>query len=227
MKLEVFDKIEAFTTNITSSLPEILVNVIKASFSGLGVFMIGLVIGFYLLLDFDKNSRNLYLLLPVKYRKETKELLDRVNIPLRRFINGALLDMLLIFVVSAIGFPIIGLKAPLLFALFCAITNVIPYAGPYIGGAPAVAVGLTQGLPIGIAVGIFIVAVQTIDGNFTQPLIMSKTTRLSPVTIILGLLLFGHFFGIVGMVASTPILGVLKEIITYYDSKYEFLNFKD
>src|SRR5699024_2548276 len=139
---------------------------------------IGLIIGFYLLLDFDKNIDTIYTLIPKRYRKETKRCLTAVNKPLKRFVNGALLDCSVVFVITAIGFSFIGLNLPLLFALFCALTNVIPYAGPYIGGAPAVFVGLTQSTPIGIAVLIFIICVQAIEGNFFQPLIMSKTTKL-------------------------------------------------
>ena len=104
--------------------------------------------------------------------------------------------------------------------------NVIPYAGPYIGGAPAVIVGLSQGTGIGIAVLIAIVIIQSIEGNILQTLIMSKTTKLNPVTIIIGLLIFGHFFGIVGMLLSTPIIGVLKVIVKYIDDKYDILSLK-
>ncbi len=226
LKNEIFIKLEEITTNLTSSLPELLVNFITTLFSGIGVFGIGLIIGFYLLLDFDKNTDTLFSLVPKRYREETKRCLNAVNRPLKRFVNGALIDCSVIFVVTTIGFSIIGLKAPLLFAIFCAITNVIPYAGPYIGGAPAVLVGLTQSPAIGIAVLIFIVVVQAIEGNLLQPFIMSKTTKLNPVTIILGLLIFGYFFGILGMILSTPIIGAIKELVNFFDEKYGFLNFE-
>ncbi len=225
MRNEIFKKLELTTTNLANSLPDMLMVSIKAIFSWLGVFGIGLIIGFYLLLDFDDNIDTLYTLIPKKYRNETKRCLSAVNKPLKRFVNGALLDCTVVFVITAIGFSFIGLKAPLLFALFCALTNVIPYAGPYIGGAPAVFVGLTQSTPLGIAILIFIVIVQTIEGNFFQPLIMSKTTKLSPVTIIVGLLIFGHFFGILGMIISTPLIGAIKELVNFFDDKYDFLNF--
>ncbi len=226
VKSEIFKKIELIATNLTSSLPEIIVNLGKSLFSGIGTFAIGLIIGFYLLLDFDKHVDTLYTLIPKRHREETKKCLNAINKPLKRFVNGALIDCTVIFVVTAIGFSIIGLKAPLLFAVFCAITNVIPYAGPYIGGAPAVLVGLTQSPTIGIAILIFIIVVQAVEGNLLQPYIMSKTTKLNPVTIILGLLVFGYFFGIVGMVLSTPIIGAIKELVNYFDEKYDFLNFQ-
>lgn len=225
MKNEVFKKLEVHTTSLTSSLPAILVNIVKNLFSFIGVLAVGLVIGFFILLNMDETVKNIYMLFPVKYRTEAKNLFTALNRPLKRFVNGALLDCSLIFIVNAIGFSIIGLKAPLLFALFCGITNVIPYVGPYIGGAPAVIVGLTQNTTTGIVVLIFIAIVQCLEGNLLQPIIMSKTTKLSPIVIILGLLVFGHFFGIWGMVLSTPILGAIKELINYFDLKYGFLNF--
>lgn len=225
MKNEVFKKLEVYTTSLTSSLPAILVNIVKNLFSFIGVLAVGLVIGFFILLNMDETVKNIYMLFPVKYRTEAKNLFTALNRPLKRFVNGALIDSSLIFIVNAIGFSIIGLKAPLLFALFCGITNVIPYVGPYIGGAPAVIVGLTQNTTTGIVVLIFIAIVQCLEGNLLQPIIMSKTTKLSPIVIILGLLVFGHFFGIWGMVLSTPILGAIKELINYFDLKYGFLNF--
>ena len=67
---------------------------------------------------------------------------------------------------------------------------------------------------------VVIVIIQFLEGNFLQPLIMSKTTKLHPVTIILGLLVFGYFFGIVGMLISTPVIAALKTVFKFYDNKY-------
>lgn len=227
MKNELFLKLETIVTNLTSSLPETLVNLIKSLFSGIGILGVSLIIGFYLLLDFDKNAEIMYSLIPKKYREEVKKVVGIVNTPVKKFVHGALIDCSVIFIITAIGFTIIGLKSPLIFALFCAVTNVIPYAGPYIGGAPAVLVGLTQSPTTGIIILVFIVVIQALEGNLLQPFIMSKTTKLSPVTIILGLLVFGHFFGIIGMVISTPIIGALKALLNFFDEKYDLLNFEN
>ena len=97
--------------------------------------------------------------------------------------------------------------------------NVIPYAGPYIGGAPAILVAFSQGMGVGIGVTLSIVIIQALEGNIMSPIVMSKTTKLHPVTIIVGLLIFGHFFGIVGMLLSTPIISVGKVVIEFIDSK--------
>ncbi len=227
VKADVFQKIEEFGIGLTRALPEMTVNFISNFFSGAGSFVVGLIIGFYLLMSFDNASDVLITLLPKKMQNDTRDLFNDVNTSLRRFVQGAVMDCTLIFVITSFGLWLIGLKAPLLFGLFCGITNVIPFAGPYIGGAPAVIVGFSQGPMVGIFTLIVIAVIQFLEGNFLQPLIMSKTTKLHPVTIIIGLLVFGYFFGIFGMAVSTPILAALKSIFMFFDEKYGILNYND
>jgi len=227
LKKEILDKIIDIGTNITSDIPTLLVSIVKSIFSGMGSILVGLVIGFYLLLSFDNVNETITTLLPKKIQKNTNEIIFEINNSLRKFVIGAALDALLIFIVSSLGFGIVGLKAPFLFALFCALTNMIPYAGPYIGGIPAVIVGFSQSPTVGILTLITIVIIQFLEGNFIQPLVMSKTTKLHPVTIMIGLLVFGHFWGIIGMFVSTPIIAVLKAIFTYFDDKYDIIKIKN
>lgn len=227
VKADLFHKLEEFANSLTNSLPEMMMNFVGGFFSGAGSLVVGLIIGFYLLMSFDNASDVMITMLPKKMQNDTRDLVNDVNNSLRRFIQGALWDCLLIFVVSSLGLWIVGLKAPLLFGLFCGITNVIPFAGPYIGGAPAVIVGFSQGPMTGILSLAVIAIIQFLEGNFIQPVIMSKTTKLHPVTIIIGLLVFGHFFGILGMAISTPIIAALKSIFMFFDEKYGILNYED
>ena len=227
VKENLFKTIEEFGSSLTSGLPTMVVNSVSSLFSGIGTFIIGLIIGFYLLVSMDDAFDNLVGLLPKKMQGSTKELLSKIDGSLRGFVQGAVLDSAFVFIITSIGFSLIGLKAPLFFGLFCGITNVIPYAGPYIGGAPAVIVGFSQGIPTGILTLVVVVIIQFLEGNFLQPIIMSKTTKLHPVTIMLGLLIFGYFWGILGMVVSTPIIAASKAIIVYLDEKYDIFSYND
>jgi len=218
-------KLDELSINLSTSLPSLIINSATSIISSIGTFVIGLVIGFFLLINCDNVGNVLFDIIPKKFKKGTQELSEKINQSLRNYVNGALLDSGVVFLVSSIVFAIIGLKAPILFGLFCGLMNVIPYAGPYIGGAPAVIVAFSQGTGIGIAVLIAIVIIQLVEGNVLQTLIISKTTKLNPVTIIIGLLIFGHFFGIVGMLLSTPIIGVCKVVLKYFDDKYDIFNF--
>ena len=226
MKDEVFKKVEDIGMGLTSSLPELLINTVKSFFSGIGTFLIGLIIGFYLLVGFDNANELMITWLPKKMQNDARDLLNEVNTSFRRFIKGAFYDCSLVFIVTSLGFMLVGLKGAVLFGLFCGITNIIPYAGPYIGGVPAVIVGFSQGPVTGLLTLLVVFVVQFLEGNLLQPVIMSKTTKLHPVTIMVGLLIFGHFFGIVGMVLSTPLIAAIKIIIIYFIEKYELLNYQ-
>jgi predicted PurR-regulated permease PerM len=45
--------------------------------------------------------------------------------------------------------------------------------------------------------------------------------KLHPVTIIIGLLIFGNFFGIIGMIFATPCIALLKVIGEFVENKYQ------
>ena len=225
LKSELFVKLEEIGSNLTSSLPHITVTFVSSVFSGLGSLVIGFIIGFYLLMSFDNINDTISSLIPEKNRDDFRGLANEVNTSLRKYVQGTLICASFVFLLSTIGFAIAGLKAPVLFGLFCGVTNIIPYIGPYLGGAPAVLVGFSQGPIVGIISLISIVIAQFLESNILNPIVMSKTMKLHPVTIIIGLLVFGHFWGMIGMLLATPTIAVLKSIILFLDDKYDILSF--
>ena len=221
---DILLRIQDWGMDLANSLPNLTVVFIRSFFSGLLAFIVGLIIGFYFLISCDNVGEIMVTLFPEGMRNDARVLGREVNNLLRRFIVGALIDSTFVFIITTAAFMIVGLKAPVLFGLFCGLTNVIPYAGPYIGGAPAVIVGFSQGPVTGLFTLLSVAIIQFLEGNFIQPVIMSKSTKLHPVTIITGLLIFGHFFGIIGMAISTPIIGACKAVFVFFNNKYEFIN---
>ena len=68
---------------------------------------------------------------------------------------------------------------------------------------------------IGVLTLIVAIIVQLIENYVLQPVVMSKAMQLNPIAIIVGLLLFGYLFGIVGMIFATPCIAIIKEIIIF------------
>ena len=221
---DILLRIQDWGMDLANSLPNLTVVFIRSFFSGLLAFIVGLIIGFYFLISCDNVGEIMVTLFPEGMRNDARVLGREVNNLLRRFIVGALIDSTFVFIITTAAFMIVGLKAPVLFGLFCGLTNVIPYAGPYIGGAPAVIVGFSQGPVTGLFTLLSVAIIQFLEGNFIQPVIMSKSTKLHPVTIITGLLIFGHFFGIIGMAISTPLIGACKAIFIFLNNKHNFIN---
>ena len=227
LKASFLAKIDSFSTGIQTSLPTTAMNIISSLISGVGTIALSLVLGFYILFDFDKFTIGFVELFPNTWKDEIERLLGLLNGSLYSFISGTLWLSLLLFIVSIVGFSIIGLNAPVLVAFVCVITNLIPYIGPYLGAAVAGAIGFSQSSLIGVLTLVFILIVQTIEGNVLQPLVMSKKMNLSPITIIISLLVFEYLFGIIGMVVATPVVALLKIIYNFFDEKYNFFGYRD
>lgn len=221
VKSQIYYSVEEFGVELTTNLPNTLINIGKSLLSGGMNFVLGLMIGFYILFDFNKINETLSSIMPKKWRNNYIELGKRINSSLRSYVQGLFSIMFLVFITQSIGLTIAGLKAPLIFALFCALTDVIPYFGPYIGAIPAVLVGFTISPLVGIGCIISIVVVQILENNFYQPLIMGHTMKLHPVTIMIGLLVFQHFFGIIGMIVATPVVACIKVILTFVNEKMD------
>lgn len=225
IKKELTSIITDYGIHVGSDMPRYLFAFGKSIISKGLNFVLGLMIGFYLLYDFEKVNIAIYRLIPVAWKEGYQELIHRINTSLRNYVQGVLMVMLLVFITQSIGLTLAGMEAPILFAMFCAVTDIIPYFGPYIGGIPAVIVGFTISPITGICVIISILVVQLLENNFYQPLIMGHTLKLHPVTIIVGLLIFEHFFGIFGLVIATPCIACLKVILVFIAEQTKIIDF--
>ncbi|MEG1506969.1 MAG: AI-2E family transporter, partial [Bacilli bacterium] len=206
IKTNIVEALNQYGTGLSVTLPKTLIGGISNFASGMGNILFGLIIGLYMLFDFDNISNQMIKILPKRLQLEALTLLTDIGTEVRKCVNGTILVACMVFVCDTIGFAIVGLNASLLFGLFCGITDLIPYIGPYIGTAAAAVVGFTQNPLVGIGVLIIAIIVQMVESYILQPVVMSKATNLHPVAIILGLLVFGHFFGIIGMIFATPCL---------------------
>lgn len=226
IKNSILNGITAYGNSISSSIPTTVVSIMGSLFSGLGTIFFGLIIGLYMLFDFDNVTNLLLKLIPKRYQMEVADLLENIGREVRKSVNGTLLVACMVFVCDTIGFSIVGLNSALLFGLFCGITDLIPYIGPYIGTAVAAVVAFTQSPLIGIGVLVIAIIVQLVESYILQPVVMSKATKLHPVTIICSLLIFGHFFGIVGMILAVPIMSIFKVIWRFGIKKFEIFQEK-
>lgn len=221
---QIYDSCYKLFLSLTVDLPTMLINVVKSIVNGGLNFIFGLFIGFYMLLDFNNVRKHLLTFVPKKLHSDTLTLTDNLNKVLKSYVQGTLLIMFILFICQSIGFTLAGLNAPLVFGLFCSITNVIPYVGPYIGGIPAVIIGFSINPAVGFFCLVSVVVCQFIESYFLNPLVMSKTMKLHPVTVMLGLLIFGHFFGILGMILATPTISCAKVVWKFFEEKFEIMD---
>ena len=220
-KIGLDGSIEKIGDYLFINLPVFLVDMVKCIFKYLGVFVVGLILGLYMSMEYEKMVSFIYRCIPKKIKCVFIELSQKVSCEVRKCVNGTLLVAFLVFIMDTICFLILKLEAPILLGMLCGITDLIPYVGPYIGGGVAVLVGFTESKTLGIITIVCCFAVQSIENYVLQPIVMSKSIKISPILVIIGLLIFGNLFGIFGMILATPIVAILKVIVEHFYESLE------
>ena len=168
---------------------------------------------FYMFKDGHDFPKAISKFIPAEYREEGLTVLKDTGETLSAYIHGQVIVASAVGTLSFIGYLIIDLPFALVLALVVAFTNIIPYVGPLIGGAPAVIVGLFDSPSKALLVLIVLVIAQQLEGNVLSPLILGKSLDTHPATIIILLLAAGNLAGILGMVLAVPAYAVSKTIV--------------
>lgn len=130
-----------------------------------------------------------------------------------KFIIGKIISSSIVGTITFLFMTAVGMPYALLSAGVIAVTNVIPFFGPFIGGIPTAFIILLTDAQYGIIYVVFLVILQQLEGNIIEPMIMEDRTGVSKFWITSAVLFFGGVFGIAGMIFSVPIIAVLFYII--------------
>ena len=170
--------------------------------------VIVLFAGLYFAAKPSLYTEGLLTLIPGRRRPRAREVLNVLNVTLRRWLVGRSLLMLSNGVVTAIGLWLMGVPLALTLGLLSALLNFIPNIGPLLAAVPAVLVALLQGPTQALYVALFYVAYQSLDGYVLTPLVQHQTVSLPPALVILGQVLLGVLAGGMGVLLATPLVAV-------------------
>lgn len=130
------------------------------------------------------------------------------------FINGKLLDSLIIGIICLICCNLFKFPYPALIAVIVGVTNIIPFFGPFIGAIPCgLLIFLVDPLQA-VYFAVFILALQQFDGNILGPKILGDSTGLASFWVLFSILLFGGLFGFAGMVLGVPVFAMIYSVIS-------------
>ncbi|MDQ6418573.1 AI-2E family transporter [Paenibacillus sp. LHD-117] len=196
------------------------VNNIGSMLSAVFVVFIIPFLAFYILKDFDVFERTIITYVPKSHRKNTVRLMKDIDQALGSYIRGQFLVCIIVGTLAYGGYLLIGMPYALLLASVVAITNVIPYLGPFFGAAPALLMASTVSLKMMIYVAIVNTLCQILEGNIISPQVVGRTLHLHPLLIIFALLAGGEIAGIAGMILAVPIFAACKVIVQHMFAYY-------
>lgn len=187
---------------------------------------IGAIVSIYLMKDKDFFlslwRKFLHLILPQRANAAVTETLSEVNGVLSQFVRGALLDAVIVAILSSVGLSVIGLQFAVFIGVFAGISNVIPYFGPLLGMIPAFIIGwFTEDFKQAAIAVIVLIIVQQIDSNIIYPKVVGSSTGLHPLAVLLAVSVFGYFGGIIWMILAVPIAGIIQAFVVKWAYRKE------
>ncbi|MDR1323354.1 MAG: AI-2E family transporter [Candidatus Margulisbacteria bacterium] len=196
-----------WSNNVLSFFKDI-VNSLSRTITSVLQFLVAYVLLIYMLFDTKPVERFKASLLRETSNKEKKILTMMYKIITGYFVGQVLLSVISSLVVW-IFYLLIGLKFPLLLALWNGFMQFIPFFGPALAALPALLVTFPDSLHLILPIVIFFCVMQTILANIIAPQILSKSSRLSPLAVFLVMLLGAEIWGIWGMIFSLPVTSII------------------
>lgn len=214
-----FDELQAqlgegdFFSSRLSSITDITLGVLET----LLLLILGPVVAFYVLLDLPTMRRKTMELVPERHRAEFAHVSRQLGTAVGGFLRGQLLVALIVGVMTSIGFWAVGLPFWLLIGMIAGFLNIIPFVGPWVGGALGVLVALaTRDPQTALWAALVALIVQQIDNHFVSPTVLRATVRLHPASIVLGLVAGAAMAGFWGVLLTVPVMASVKIVAGHF-----------
>ncbi|MBK5206224.1 MAG: AI-2E family transporter [Polaromonas sp.] len=187
----------------------------------LGQTIVVIFLTYFLMISGDTFRRKLVKLAGPRLssKKITLQALHEITGQIQRYLQVQVLTSALVGVLAWLGLLAIGLDNAAVWGVVAGVLNLVPYGGSLITAAASALVGFLQfgSLNMALAVAGVSLVIHTIVGNLVTPWLTSRTSRMSPVAVFVGLLAWGWLWGVWGLLLGIPILMIVKAICDRVD----------
>src|SRR3954449_10696522 len=133
--------------------------------------------------------------------------------PVTGYLSGNLLISVICGLLTYIVLKVLGVPFAGLIALFVGLVDLIPLVGATLGAIVAIVAAFLTSTTAGIVVVIFFVIYQQLENHLLQPLILSRTVKLNPLTVLVAILVAVELAGILGALLAIPVAGIIQVLV--------------
>lgn len=152
-------------------------------------------------------------------KKITVHVLDDITVHIERYLLVQILTSALVGIATGLAFWGIGFENAAVWGIVAAVTNLIPYIGSLIVMTAAALVAFLQfnGVEMALLVGGTSLLIHTLVGSLLVPVLTSKSSRMNPVAVFVGVIFWGWLWGIWGLLLGIPITMVVKAVCDHVE----------
>jgi len=184
--------------------------------NGLANALLIMVLTYFMTVDQDLIERFIISLFPQKFQSYIANRSVRIKSKVGNWLRGQILLMLAITILTYVGLVALNFKYAFTLALFAGFTELIPVIGPIIAWVATLPMAFNAGTSMVFAVSVLYFIIQRLENNLLVPVIMRKTTGLHPIVVITAMMLGYKFQGILGIIISIPLAGIVGMFLHDY-----------
>jgi predicted PurR-regulated permease PerM len=167
----------------------------------------------FMLLEGPTWMERFYTMLPEGSRERWRKIGRDIYRTVGGYVTGNLLISIIAGITSTIVLLALGVPYAVALGLLVAILDLIPLAGATIAAIIVCTIGFLHTLVAGIVLIVFFVIYQQIENHILQPVVYSRTVRLSPLAILISVLVGAHLAGVLGALAAIPVAGTIQVLL--------------
>jgi len=147
-------------------------------------------------------------------KKITVHVLDDIRTQIERYLLVQIFVSVVVGVATSLTFWAIGMDNAIVWGVFAAVTNLIPYGGSVamLGASSMLAFMQFNSIQMALLVGGSSLLIHTLVGNLLLPWLTTRTSRMSPVATLVALIFWGWMWGVWGLLLGVPIMMIVKSI---------------
>jgi predicted PurR-regulated permease PerM len=154
-----------------------------------------------------------FLLLPERSRDHWRGVGNQIYRTVGGYVTGNLLISVIAGISSTIVMLALGVPYAVALGLLVGILDLIPLAGATIAAVIVSAVGFIHSIVAGIVLIAFFIVYQQIENHLLQPLVYSRTVKLSPLVVLVSVLIGAELAGVLGALAAIPAAGTIQVLL--------------
>ena len=197
-------------------------DVVSGTVAGVAFFLVVLVLTVYVLHDYHRFVASLLDACPEPYQDGVRAVAKTFDRAVGGYVRGQAVIAVAVGGMVYVGLAIVGLPFAGVIALLAGLLNIVPYLGTIVPVFPALVVAIAGGWWQVVFVLLVFVVTNQIDNHVLTPLVLSRSTRLHPVTVIVAIIGGFAFGGLVVAVFAVPVVAFVKAIYTehYLGSRF-------
>ena len=193
----------------------LVTNVADAAGHIVTVFL-GLILAYWLALDYPKIMRELAVIAGPEYDEEVILTLAVLSRSMGGYMRGTLITSLANGVMVAIGLALIGHPYAGLVGIATFVLHFVPVIGPFLSSISAVLLALFVSPVMALWTLVITVVAQNVTDNVLSPIVMRSAVKIHPALSLLGIIIGGCLGGAVGMVLAVPLTAAIRGLFVYY-----------